>query len=245
MESIEFDLMDQVEGEMWWYKGLHANLIWAVRKFCADQSCVILDAGCGTGGFLYKLHNELGRKCVGLEYSFQASCRAHIKSGAEIINASVNQMPIAPNTFDAIIFADVLYHNTVNIMAALDEAHRCLKSDGVVIINVPAYEWLRSAHDLKVHTSRRFTLTELTLLVTQAGFSVSFGTYWNTFLFPLMVLRRKIFSGAGESSDVFNYPTPVNYLFNAILKIENALFNLGLMLPFGGSVFIVAKKCPN
>jgi len=41
----------QVERHMCWFRGLHDNLVLAFHE---RHPCGILDAGCGTGGFLYR-----------------------------------------------------------------------------------------------------------------------------------------------------------------------------------------------
>ena len=65
-------------------------------------------------------------------------------------------------------------------------------------------------------------------MLTQAGFRVSFASYWNTFLFPLMVLKRKILGG--DESDVRPFPPPFEFLFRAVLSFERGLLRVGLRL---------------
>ena len=48
MEAGEYTRMDVAEAEMWWYRALHSRLLDAVGTGPGS----ILDAGCGTGGFL-------------------------------------------------------------------------------------------------------------------------------------------------------------------------------------------------
>ena len=48
MERGEYALMDAAEDRMWWYRALHTRLCDALRGTRGS----ILDAGCGTGGFL-------------------------------------------------------------------------------------------------------------------------------------------------------------------------------------------------
>ena len=53
MDRIEYEKMHAVEDRMWWYHGLHANLLTAfARTGRARAGLRVLDAGCGTGGFL-------------------------------------------------------------------------------------------------------------------------------------------------------------------------------------------------
>ena len=80
-------------------------------------------------------------------------------------------------------------------------------------------------------------------LLEGAGFRLLFASYWNTILFPLMVLTRKLLpSGAGATSDVKLHPPAVEALCRAATGIEHALLRRGWRLPFGGSVIAVAAK---
>ncbi len=67
-------------------------------------------------------------------------------------------------------------------------------------------------------------------------------TYWNTLLFPLAVLRRKILRPAAPASDVRPFPAPVETAFNALMAVEHAWFGAGGSLPIGNSVLTVARK---
>src|SRR5262252_3142541 len=51
MEAAEYDRMDAVEQDMWWYRALHRRLLAAVTEVRG----ALLDAGCGTGGLLARL----------------------------------------------------------------------------------------------------------------------------------------------------------------------------------------------
>jgi hypothetical protein len=81
-------------------------------------------------------------------------------------------------------------------------------------------------------------------LLASAGFTGIRTGYWNTILFPLMVLKRKLgWRGEGKpASDVVLMPAPVERLFAAIVALEAALLRTGLRLPFGGSVLATAMR---
>src|SRR5664279_1905996 len=80
-----------------------------------------------------------------------AASRAAAKSGAAVATGTVNTLPFANASFDAMLSIDVLCHQSVDPAAALAEVRRCLKPGGVLVINLPAFEWLRSDHDMRVH----------------------------------------------------------------------------------------------
>ena len=235
--------MDRLEDGMWWYEGLHAHLVFFLRQALANaQHPRVLDAGCGTGGLLRKLDHVMPRICViGLDTDEGACVSARMKSRCSVCVGSVNAMPFSENIFTAIVSADVLYHRDVDDARALLNFYRCLASGGTLLLNLPAYQWLFSAHDRAVYTARRYTRTRVHELLRAAGFKSVKTTYWNTFLFPLMVLRRML-RRTKDGSDVVEFPKPVDLTFRAIMQLESTLLRRGFTLPFGGSVLAFAVK---
>ena len=53
--------------------------------------------------------------------------------------------------------------------AALAEFRRCLKPGGVLVLNLPAYRWLLSAHDVAVDNVRRYRRGEVRALLGERG----------------------------------------------------------------------------
>jgi SAM-dependent methyltransferase len=236
MEPAEYALMDAEEERMWWYRALHARLVDALRPTTGR----ILDAGCGTGGFLAALGSQrpdLTR--VGLEWDPTAAHRARSKSKAALARGSVNATPFADASFDAAVSADVLCHAAVDPPAALKELHRILRPGGSLILNLPAYTWLLSAHDRRVHNARRFTAHSAAALLRQAGFNHIRTRYWNGILLPLMIVQRKFLARGGSVSDVAPFPPWLDVTLHTVTKFER---NLPVALPFGGSVLALAEK---
>jgi hypothetical protein len=92
-----------------------------------------------------------------------------------------------------------------------------------------------------VHNVRRFSRTQARALLASHGFKVLEATYWNTFLFPLMLLHR--LTGRDDAdSDVRDFPRWLDALFSAALAVERAVIGAGVRLPFGGSLLIVAAR---
>lgn len=242
MERREYERLAAVEEQGWWFRGLHENLIEAWRATRPRASdAVLLDAGSGTGGLLTRLKRAAPQAyCIGLELDAMAAATAQAKSGATIIAGSVIAPPFAAASCDAIFSADVLCHRGVEPAPALAALAPCLKSGGVLVLNLPAYRWLFSGHDLAVDNVRRFGAGEVRTLLRAAGLTDIRIRYWNSLLFPLMLVRRIAHRGA--KSDVALLPAAVERLFGAILWLERGLFAAGLRLPFGGSILAVAIK---
>lgn len=244
MEPIEYERMDAAEGRMWWYRALHANVIGAMRRCAGPVGSPVLDAGCGTGGLLRRLAGEMpGRPLIGVDASPQAVTVARGKSGAAVAAASVGCLPFPDRSLGAVLSIDVLYHRDVDPGVAVAEAYRCLMPGGVLVVNVPAYQWLTSFHDRQVHGARRFDRRGLRALLAGQPFSEIRVGYWNSLLFPLMVLRRKLARPtSSEASDVGEFPKLLDRAFGAIMAAERGGMHIGLRYPFGGSVLAVARK---
>jgi hypothetical protein len=150
-------------------------------------------------------------------------------------------LPFAEGSFAVIFSADVLCHRNVDEADALAGFHRGLARDGLLVLNLPAYQWMLSEHDHAVHNVRRYTARRVRRLLQGAGFSSIRTTYWNSVLFPLMVARR-LFGSRPSVSDVMNFPRPIELAFRGIMRFETMLIGRGLVLPYGGSILATALK---
>ncbi|HUK57598.1 MAG TPA: class I SAM-dependent methyltransferase [Stellaceae bacterium] len=245
MEAHEYERLAAAEERAWWFRGLHANLLAAWRARADDaRAARVLDAGCGTGGFLKRLAPAAhGAFCCGVELDRAAAVTAAGKSGAAIVAGQIERLPFPDRSFDAVFSADVLCHRGVDEALALAEFRRCLRPRGVLVLNLPAYRWLYSAHDVAVANARRYGAREVRRALEGAGFAEPRLRHWNAILFPLMVMRRKILPSApGRASDVELLPSPLERLFHGCVALEAALAACGLGLPFGGSILATAVR---
>jgi ubiquinone/menaquinone biosynthesis C-methylase UbiE len=243
MERAEYDQMASLEGTMWWYRALHLELISRLDRAALGPNARVLDAGCGTGGFLKRLHDaHPALSLEGIELDEQAAAVARRKTGLAIVVGSVARMPFEAGSFSAIVSADVLCHANVDERAALSEFHRCLSPGGALLLNLPAYEWLASAHDDRVQNVRRYGARRASDLVRTAGFARVRVMHWNSLLFPLMLARRIMLGGGAARSDVRRFPDWQNRLLFAVTAAERRLSSAGVRLPFGGSVQVEAFR---
>jgi len=96
----------------------------------------LLDIGCGNGSFL-KWLKEHGWHAYGLEINKEAVnlCKAN---GIEVFEGELIEVHFANENFDVITLIQVLEH-VHNPSAILNEVHRILKTDGLLLIAVPNF----------------------------------------------------------------------------------------------------------
>lgn len=245
MEKSQYAIMHEVEKSHFWYVGMRRITEFLLTRYLPKTTeRKILDAGCGTGGALLFL-NKYG-KTYGVDISSDAINLCKKRGLTNIVLGSVEQLPYSSGFFDVVTCFDVLYHRQVmSDEKALREFYRVLQPDGLLLIRVPAYNWLRSQHDQKVHTRHRYTTGELNMLLKKAGFQALRLTYANSMFFPLILVRRftekfRSFKNRNES-DVTILPMFINLLLQCIFWCEYQLLK-HVSLPFGLSVIAVARK---
>ena len=162
-----------------------------------------------------------------------------------LARGSVTRLPFRDASFDAITSIDILCHGTVAGSETLAEAARCLAPRGVLILQVPAYQWLLSRHDRAVWNHRRFGRAEVKSLVEAAGLKPLLCVYRNSLLFPLAAAKRLLSRGQHSSPDRSDV-SPASAIANAVgaaaLSIESSLRRARIRAPFGLSVFCVASR---
>jgi SAM-dependent methyltransferase len=270
MEPTEYTTLFAREESFWWYQGLHRLVEQEIRRALpglsgegrssgdaratsldaagdtAARPLRILDAGCGTGGMTQRLAAQ--GSVTGLDWSPLALDLARRRGPLRWTRGSVERLPFRTGTFDLVVSLDVLYHRSVGSdLAALLEFHRCLRPGGSLILNLPAFESLRSTHDAAIHTARRYRRDPLTSLLRAAGLAPDRVTHWNAFLFPGLVVvrwmrrRAREAEGPAVSSDVRPVPGPVNSVLAGILALERRWL-ARWDLPVGLSILAVARK---
>lgn len=246
MDPNEYKAIYTFEDEHWWYIGLRELVFRDISLFSRGKKGTALDGGCGAGAVLKRLSEDY--KAVGIDYSPIALGFCRERGLKTLVRASVTELPFADKSFDIVTSLDVIYHAAVkDDMDALREFRRVLKDNGILILNLPAYEFLRSPHDLANYTQRRYTRNGLAKKLISAGYRIEKISYRNAFLFPIIASVRfwkKWFSkpdNGSSGSDLRKPPPLVNEVLILIIKIENMIMRR-FSLPFGSSVFCVARK---
>lgn len=245
MNPREYEVLRGVEDRHWWFVGLRREVAAELARTRVDFTRW-LDAGSGTGGLLANLRPPGSPARFGVEISSDGLAFSRSRGLSRLARASVAEMPFASGAFDLVTSIDVLCHRGVDEPRALAEAHRCLRQGGILLLQVPAFDFLRGEHDEAVWTNRRFRKKEIERLLSAAGFRLRRSFYRNSILFPAAALRRLLrrrpAAGREAISDVAPAPRWLNPLFGAMLGLERGSRAIGFSLPFGLSVVCLAEK---
>jgi len=223
MKDEEIERMSEFERNYWWFVGrrkiIHTILQNEIKK---KSDLRILDIGCGTGFTTLSL-KKFG-DIVGTDGSFSALRHCNKIGLNQVIKSDSYYLPFADKTFDMITMLDVLEH-IENDLRVLEELNRVLKKDGIIIITVPAYQFLWSQHDVALSHYRRYNIKTLSKVIIKTGFKVIRISYFISFLFPIIAIFRFIKNlnktNSVQRSNLKRLPPILNNTLQRILSIEN------------------------
>ena len=148
-----------------------------------------------------------------------------------VINDKLN---ITTNTYDVILYLDVLEH-IEDDEKEIYKAHKALKKGGYLVINVPAFQFLYSDFDKDVGHIKRYTKKDIRSLVSNYNFEIIKLNYYDSIGFFLSFLSKMLSSNYKKN-------------FEEKIKIWNSLIPASRILDkifinsFGKSLIVVAKK---
>jgi SAM-dependent methyltransferase len=248
MKASEYPRFFEFETTHWWFRGLHGALIDVLHGFNLDASARVLDAGCGTGGFMARLCAATPARVFGFDLAAEASPFWEKRGLATGFRASVNEIPLAADSMDAVFCINVFECDEVDPLAAYHELWRITRPGGHMVLGMPGHHWLgNKAHDAAIHTSRRFTRRELAALVATRPVVIERNTHAFPFFLPMIAawrfaaaIRQK-FADVEPRTDLSTLPVWLNELFYGLTQAERRLLR-HMDFPFGSSLICVLRK---
>ena len=134
---------------------------------------------------------QFGR-LVSTDFTFDALHFCRAQQLDHLVAADGLQLPFANASFDTICMFDVLEHLSDDHRAAA-ELYRVLKPGGLLVITVPALQWLWGRQDIVNHHYRRYHAAQLRSVLATAEFEILRLSYFNMFLFPPVAAVRLAF----------------------------------------------------
>jgi SAM-dependent methyltransferase len=130
-----FERIAAVESSHWWHRGMR-ELSVALLGERWSQAEALLDAGCGTGGFLrWALDRHRFRVACGADLSEEAIARAKEQlPDLELRVAPLSELPFEDGSFDLVTANDVLQHVPAGELGqSFAELRRVLRPGGALL----------------------------------------------------------------------------------------------------------------
>ncbi len=249
MEKEQYDVMFRREERHWWYAGMRRAALALLGSALDGRTDLrVLDAGCGTGGTTIRL--ERYGRVVGVDLAWEALQPAATRGlDGHLVRGSVERLPFRDSTFDAVTSFEVIYHLGVgDDRRAFAELRRVLRSGGILLLRLPAHDWLRGAHDRLVHTRHRYDRSEVGAKLADAGFRVERLSWANSALFVPAAAKRLLEGlqphpdgSEATEPDLWQPPEPLNSMLEQVVAAEALALPRGIPLPFGLSVIALAR----
>lgn len=248
-----FDLTDEYAEISFWVQSRNRLFSWLVhRERDRLGQAKLLDVGCGTGDFVKHLSTDGSLTITGSEIYLKGLQFAQKRQPTvEFIQYDVTMGALDRN-YDIVTAFDVFEHIEQDV-TGLRNMHEMLSDDGVLILSVPQHMFLWGKLDEIVCHKRRYSRREMVQKLRQSGFTPIRITSHVFTLFPLVAISRlldraksaKTADASTEDqalSDWVTFSRGVNWLFSKIMYLDDAFIKLGLSLPFGSTLVVVARK---
>jgi 2-polyprenyl-3-methyl-5-hydroxy-6-metoxy-1,4-benzoquinol methylase len=210
-----------------------------------------LEIGCATGEFIRQIVENENLEITGSEIYLKALVHARKNfPNVNFIQYDVTQGTIGEE-FDLIVAFDVIEHIEDDTAAILN-INKMLGKNGCLIITVPQHMFMWSRLDEILKHKRRYSRRELVTRLQASGFDIRYATSFLFILFPLMLISRIIDKGHSQTQPDkcdnlalkkrVHFPDFLNRIFDYFMRIDEFLIRMGISLPFGGTLVVVAKK---
>lgn len=199
MDQVEYERLDRIDGNHWFYHGKRRIVRHWISKAITPMPCdLLIDVGCGTGRFLLEWG---GTSAFGVDSSPESLNLARQKVSIPLVQGELPRLPFRCRTAAIVIALDVLEH-CLDDASSIKKLVRLLRPGGVLCITVPALPWLWSDWDESLHHFRRYTLGSL-LKIVPPDVEVLRCSYINELaLLPIWIVRslRGLLGSSHESA---------------------------------------------
>jgi 2-polyprenyl-3-methyl-5-hydroxy-6-metoxy-1,4-benzoquinol methylase len=246
-----FETLYLSEEKNFWFRVRNKIIGNAVTRHLSPPSR-ILEVGCGTG-YVSRHLKKLGynMECADLFFDALQFCKER-DAGSRYYQCNLADR-VFVEEFDGICAFDVLEHIDEDT-TVLKNLYAALKPGGILFVTVPADKRLWSAMDIYAEHKRRYSTQDLRTKIEGNGFKVIKLSYFMTFLFPFILLSRKLSLQKKDlnekeqekqiKNEVMNELRPnglLNEIFFFIFGMEVPLLG-SFNFPFGSSLLCVAIK---
>ena len=210
------------------------SLIKEIRKY--HDKGLILDIGCGDSYFDY----ELLKTDINITKLYGVDIYLKKKIDTDRYYAVNSYDKLDKKKFDTIIMLDVLEHIEDDYQFINDTVNGLLKDKGIIILTVPAHQFLYSKHDEYLKHYRRYNIKMIKELCKKKNYKI---VNYHYFYFSLFIFRLLF---RNKSNEVNNWKYSENSFITkfirGILNIDYSISKLLAPISNGLSLFVVLKK---
>jgi SAM-dependent methyltransferase len=241
--EYDWDELTAAEERHFWFRTRQRLVVWALgRYFRAARR--LIEIGCGSGFVLDGVRRSYPELSIaGSDIGLRGLERAAVRlAGVPVLQADARRLPFR-GEFDVACAFDVLEHIEED-ESVLAELHRALRPGGGVLLTVPQHPRLWSTTDEFTRHKRRYTRGELLGKLRRAAFEPLRVTSFFSFLLPALALARARHRRVEEVDprEEFRISGRLNGALEAVSHLEQRLLKLGLSLPVGSSLLVVARR---
>lgn len=251
MEPAYYNEYYRNERQHWWFRARESILRDQMERLISEGTIPtrprILNIGAATGRSSEWL-GELG-DVVSLEYDADCCRLTRERTGLDIVEGTILDLPWESGSFDVVCAFDVIEH-VEDDAGGVAEMKRVCRKDGIIFVTVPASPLLWSEHDEINHHFRRYRMQELKALFK--GCDVLLGTGFNSVLFAPIAVHRVVRRLADRLSQSRNRPLQSDFsrsqfptmdgLLETLFRSESLWLSRGIGLPWGVSAMIIARR---
>lgn len=245
MEKKAYEIVNDIQKRHWWFAA-RRNILFSIleKKYEKYSEGSVLDIGAGSGGN-FDLLSRFG-VVTGVEMDKDALgyCKKNNLMGNFYHGFLPDGLPveITRKKYNLIAMLDVLEH-IEDDSGALNTICRLNDKEGMLLITVPAYQWLFSQADEFAWHKRRYTKKQLCSKLEKSGYSIVYSTYYNTLLFPLAFISRMCSKrrGANIVKKELTIIPGINLILKTVFSFERILIPM-IKFPFGLSICVLAEK---
>jgi len=235
-----------------WFELADPGHFWMQWRFRALVSALkplwksdmkVLEIGCGNGALMYQFENHFKIPVDGCDLNFIALQNANSGKGNLYLYDIYERNPQFSEKYDIILLADVLEH--IGDDAGFLEATKFhLKDDGILVVGVPAHQWLFSKYDQLVGHKRRYGRLQMENTLRLAGFDKVESNFWGFSLLPVLFARKLLLKLIPTRKIISTGFKPPHFLFNKFMLLIMKLETAFISKPFAGiSLIATARKC--
>ncbi|HEY1613544.1 MAG TPA: class I SAM-dependent methyltransferase [Rhizomicrobium sp.] len=231
MDIKEEAILGDTLEDHWYYRAKRLAMDTMLEGVTANT---VLDVGAGSSIFSKHLLDKGVSSAICVDAAYAVPDRSDVFHGKPIRYLR----EVKDGNADLVLLMDVLEHVDDDV-ELIRTSLKGATSGAYVLITVPAFQALFSAHDRFLEHKRRYTVHSLEDAVAAAGLEILSTRYFFGFVLPIAAMLRVLQRDAPAKSSLAAHSPLVNALLTLVHRAELPLFKFNRL---GGlSVFCLAR----